>query len=784
LTFVRTILWSLLGVLLLTACAIGGLLAILIPDLPAVSEVRDIRLKEPLRVYTIDGRLMAEYGNERRITINIGQAPPLLIDAILAAEDDRFFRHHGVDFTGVLRAVVANLHSGDASQGASTITMQVARNYFLSREKTYTRKIKEVLLAFRMEHELDKEEILELYLNKIFLGHRAYGFQAAASIYYDKELQELSLAQLAMLAGLPKTPSRNNPLANPEAAVTRRNYVLRRMRHLEIIDQAKYASASAAPVTAAHHIAKIEIQAPYVSEMVRDYMVRHYGEDAYRAGFRVFTTINPQYQTTANAALGRGLMAYDRRHSYRGTAGHIDLEMLTSVDERAAQLAGFDHPWQLEPALVLATGAASLEVWTGDGHYIEIGEQGWRWTGRTPSQLFNPGDVVYVLRHSDGTRLAQIPQIQGALVSLNPVDGSLLALVGGFDFQASKFNRATQAERQPGSNIKPFIYSAALDNGFTAATLVSGAPIVVENNLGDAWRPENYSRKVFGPTRLRKALSLSLNLVSVRITRAMGIPLVTDHLEQFGFDRSRLPQGLSLALGSATVTPMEIARGYAAFANGGYLVEPYFIARVEGQAGGVMEYANRTMVCPDCTPVAGPAQNSTTSRAVDPRFARRVLAPENAFIMTSLLGEVIRTGTGRAAQKLERHDLAGKTGTTNNFHDAWFTGYNPDVVTSVWVGFDNPRDLGTRESGARAALPVWIDYMAVALADKPEARRVMPENIITAFINGDSGEPTATDDPDGFEEYFVMGTEPQAQSPFGEEAAGRRQGAQQVEGLF
>jgi penicillin-binding protein 1A len=370
------------------------------------------------------------------------------------------------------------------------------------------------------------------------------------------------------------------------------------------------------------------------------------------------------------------------------------------------------------------------------------------------------------------------------LVSLNPVDGSLLALVGGFDFQASKFNRATQAERQPGSNIKPFIYSAALDNGFTAATLVSGAPIVVENNLGDTWRPENYSRKVFGPTRLRKALSLSLNLVSVRITRAMGIPLVTDHLEQFGFDRSRLPQGLSLALGSATVTPMENARGYAAFANGGYLVEPYFIARVEDQAGGVLEYANRTMVCPDCTPVAGPAQNSTTSRAVDPRFARRVLAPENAFIMTSLLGEVIRTGTGRAAQKLERHDLAGKTGTTNNFHDAWFTGYNPDVVTSVWVGFDNPRDLGTRESGARAALPVWIDYMAVALADKPEARRVMPENIITAFINGDSGEPTATDDPDGFEEYFVMGTEPQAQSPFGEEAAGSRQGTQQVEGLF
>ncbi len=406
----------------------------------------------------------------------------------------------------------------------------------------------------------------------------------------------------------------------------------------------------------------------------------------------------------------------------------------------------------LRPVLVLRAGGDALDILTASGQSATITVDGWRWTGRTPSQFLNPGDVIYVTGEDASLRLAQAPLIQGALVSLNPADGAVLALVGGFNFKQSKFNRVTQALRQPGSNIKPFIYSAALENGFTAASLVSGAPVVVEDHMGGAWRPQNYSRKVFGPTRLRKALSLSLNLVSVRLVRAMGIELVRDYLAKFGFNRDRLPRGLALALGSATVTPLEIARGYTAFANGGYLVEPFFIARVEDPSGDIVEYANRLMICPDC-PAPNDVTHSAGRRTVDPRFARRVLSEENAFIMNSMMSEVIRSGTGRAAQALGRSDLAGKTGTTNNYHDAWFTGYNPDIVTSVWIG---------RESGARAALPVWLNYMRVALLTRPQVMQRQPEKIIKLRINRDSGLPTDENDPQGFDEFFVTGTEPEA----------------------
>ena len=759
--FLKKITWIALTLAALGGACIGIILTIIYRELPSIEAIRDIRLKEPLRIYTIDGRLIAEYGNKKRITTTMDQVPGALVNAILAAEDDGFFDHYGVDFAGIARAVLANLRAGGIDQGASTITMQVARNYFLTREKTYTRKIKEVLLALTLEQALSKNEILELYLNKIFLGHRAYGFQAAASVYYDRRLKDLTLAQLAMLAGLPKAPSRGNPLANPAKAVARRDYVLRRMRDLGMIDARKFQLASSSPVSARKNIAKIEVDSSYLAEMARDYMVDHYGEEAYLDGYRVFTTISSDFQGAANRALRTGLMSYDRRHSYRGP---VDRTAAGQEKEPTLQISKYRSLGKIVPAIVSGATHGLLDVTFGDGSILGITKEGWGWTGTTPDRILRRGDVVYVDRTRKKNFLAQLPEIQGALVSLSPVDGAVLALVGGFDFFSGKFNRAIQARRQPGSNIKPFIYSAALDNGFTAATLVSGAPIVIESSHGDTWRPQNYSKKVFGPTRLRKALSKSLNLVSVRLVRAMGTEVVRDHLENFGFERADLPDGLSLALGSATVTPMEIARGYAVFANGGYLVQPYFIARVEDQSGNIVEYSNRVMLCPDCEPADISEPRINNQRKVDPRYARRALSPENAFIMNSLMGEVIKTGTGRRANSLGRGDLAGKTGTTNNFRDAWFSGFNQDVVTTVWVGFDQPHNLGERESGARAALPIWIDYMSEALAGKPEKMWATPENVITVSVNHETGNLTSADDPDGYEEFFVMGTEPRAQA--------------------
>ena len=757
---IRALFW--LSALAAVAASIALIMvtAVIWPDLPPTSVVQDIRLKEPLRVYSVDGRLMGEFGDERRITIQIEDTPRDLINAVLAAEDDRFFSHHGVDPLGVVRALITNLKSGQTRQGASTITMQVARNYFLSREKTYTRKIKEALLAFKLERELSKNEILELYVNKIFLGHRSFGFQAAAAFYYNKPLAELTLAQLAMLAGLPKAPSSINPVSNPARALERRNYVLRRMQGLSLIDDAAFEKASTAPLTADRHRQEIEINAPYVSEMVREHMFSRYGPLAYESGFRVYTTIDSRYQTTATQALIQGLLAYSERHGYQGAAGYIDPAKITTPAARVEALSQYRAVAGLIPAMVLRPGGDTLDVLTAEQEFTSIGYEGWRWTFRSPSQMLHPGDVVYLSRSArDTLRLAQVPQVQGALISLNPSDGSIMALVGGFDFAKSKFNRATQALRQPGSNIKPFIYSAALEKGFTPATLVSGAPVVIEDNVGGDWRPQNYSKKVFGPTRLRKALSTSLNLVSVRLVRALGVDAVRDHLEKFGFDRSRLPEGLSLALGSATVTPMEVARAYSVFANGGYLVEPFFIARVEDPSGQVVEYANRQMSCSGCgTSVTESSDNP--ARSPDRRFSRQVVSSENAFLLDSMMREVIRSGTGQAAQRLNRDDAAGKTGTTNNYFDAWFTGYSTDIVATVWVGFDRPQDLGQGESGARAALPIWIDFMEAALSGKAHSRTRVPENIIRLRVNRQTGLPTNEEDPDSYLEFFIAGTQP------------------------
>ena len=761
---IRYCFWVLLPVILLAGFGVGYVAFSIIPTLPSVGELEQKQedIDIPLRVYTIDGRLIAEYGDQRRRPIAIEDAPLLLISAILAAEDDRFFEHHGVDFPGVIRALIANIQSQNIVQGFSTVTMQVAGNYFLDRrEKTYTRKLQEVLLAFNLERELSKEQILELYLNKIFLGQRAYGFAAAASVYFNKTLVELTLSEMAILAGIPKAPSKKNPVINPEAARLRRDYVLKRMRDLADISEETYILARNNPVTAARHIAPIEIEASYVAEMARSYMVERYGKAAYKKGYSVFTTIDSTNQAAANIALRDGLIAYDQRHGYRGVSGTIDMNSNDSYFIRDA-LSQYPTVGGLRPATIIDIGFESINVLIASGETQTIEPPGWKWAALNVSSDLSIGDVIYINEKNGNVELAQIPEIQGAIVSLDPHDGALLALTGGFDFYAGKFNRATQAKRQAGSNIKPFIYSAALDNGFTASTLVSGAPIVVEDSLGDTWRPENYSKKIFGPTRLRKALAQSLNLVSVRLVRGLGTPLVLEHLEQFGFEPKQLPQGLSLALGSADLTPWEMARAYGVFANGGHLIEPYLIARIENQKGEIVEYANRVMVCPECELSDQRSIELDQDIPYDPRYSKRVLSPENAFLMTELMRDVIRTGTGRRALSLGRNDLAGKTGTTNNFRDAWFSGFNQDVVTSVWVGFDKPRDLGAKESGARAALPIWIDYMKVSLGGKPEKNLELPENIIKAWVHRDTGDAVAINDPEGFEEFFLMGTEPHA----------------------
>ncbi|MCG6872442.1 MAG: penicillin-binding protein 1A [Gammaproteobacteria bacterium] len=811
----------LVGTGLIAAVAVVLMVSPLLPD---IDLERDVQLKVPLRVYAAGGELIGEFGEERRIPVRMAKVPPVLVQAVLAAEDDSFYRHRGVDPLGILRAVVANLRSGDSGQGASTITMQVARNYFLSPEKTYTRKLKEILLAFRLERDLSKDQILELYLNKIFLGHHAYGFASAAQVYYGKVLEDLDVPEIAMLAGLPKAPSRDNPLSNPDNARNRRNYVLRRMHELGELEDAPYQRALAAPLTAARHLAELDLQAHYVAEMVRQKMVETRGVEVYGTGLKVYTTIDAKQQQAADEALRRGLLDYDRRHGYRGPAGRLPL---AEIGERQAidrLLEPFPEVVMLVPAVVLKVAERSATVYSRRGELIELPWEALDWvryqsadrvTGkpRSAAEMVALGDVVYLepLRGDSEApesqppawRLAQVPKVSGALVALRSHDGALTALTGGFSFYQSKFNRVIQAQRQPGSNIKPFIYSAALEKGFTAATKVSGAPIVIgDSTLEDVWRPENYSGKFFGPTPLRKALTLSLNLVSVRLLRAIGPRFAINHMEHFGLPRDRLPNNLSLALGSASLTPLEVARAYAVFANGGFRVEPYFIERIEDRTGEVIFRANPTIVCPTCqiiqarqaelrdSPAASPEQmtssgaeqqaavqeeetNSTSgdagSTAAAPappqRFAPRAISSENAFVMASMMRDVVRRGTARRALELHRPDIAGKTGTTNEYNDAWFSGFNQELVASAWVGFDTPETLGRREAGGRAALPVWIDFMRTALKDVPVSPWVPPLGLTTAWVNPDTGQATSSADPDAYQEYFILSGAGAAESP-------------------
>ncbi len=760
-----TLLLGLVGALTAGVVLLGLVALVLTPTLPSVENLKDLRLQTPLRVYSADGALLAEYGEERRIPTRIGDVPPLLLKAILAVEDESFYFHQGVDFLGIARAALANLRSRGIEQGASTITMQVARNYFLTREKTYTRKLREILLAFKIERNLDKNQIFELYINKIFLGHRAYGFGAAAQVYYGKALNELTLPEMAMLAALPKAPSRDNPLTNPDNALNRRNHVLKRMLKLGYLDEAAYKQAVAAPQTASRHLPTVDTDAPYIGEMVRQHMVETYGETAYTEGYRVYTTVSAKQQQAADQALRRGLLDYSRRHGYRGPAGRTKIETHTGKDRLDEVLADYPFVGGLVPAVVLQIEHQSVGAYTREGAVAQLNWTGLSWArkyageegvGAAPGQaadVVRVGDIVYLERLEDGWRLAQVPKVAGALVALRPQDGAILALAGGFDYYDSKFNRALQAERQPGSSIKPFIYSAALEKGFSPATTVSGAPIVVHDvSLEDEWRPENFSKKFVGPTRLREALAQSLNLVSVRVMRAITPEFAVEHLARFGFDQEKLPPNLSLALGSASLSPVNMARAFAVFANGGYRVEPYVIERVETADGRVLTRANPTRVCPTC------AEQEAAADA--PRSAPRAISGENAFLITSMMRDVVNSGTAKRALELGRHDLAGKTGTTNDHRDAWFSGFNADLVTTVWVGFDQPAPLGKTEVGGVTALPVWMDFMRVALDGVAEKPLTPPAGITTAFVNRDTGQLTTAADPDGYVEYFLAGTRP------------------------
>ena len=773
-----------LGILVLlavlaVALGVGGIYWYLAPKLPSAEILRDVHLQVPLRVYTREGELLAEFGEKRRTPLRLDEVPEQLIQAFLAGEDDRYFEHPGVDWQGLTRAVLYLIRTGEKGPGGSTITMQVARNFFLTREKTYIRKLNEILLALKIERELTKEEILELYVNKIFLGHRAYGVGAAAQVYYGLPVTELDLAQLAMIAGLPKAPSRFNPVTNPQQAVARRAYVLRRMLELDYIDQAEHDKARDAPVTAKVHGLAIEVEAPYVAEMVRAYMEENYGKEVYTAGYEVWTTLDGRLQRAANGALRQTLLEYDTRHGYRGSERHVATGNEAGPPEKV--LANMADVGGLVPAVVTSVDKSTVTAWARDVGPVELEFESMEWARRYISEnrrgdkpkdvgaVVKTGDVIRVrpAEDDDGWRFAQLPDVEGALVSLDPNDGSVVALTGGFDFYRSKFNRAIQAERQPGSSFKPFIYSAALEYGYTPASIINDAPVVFEDpSLKGAWRPENYGGKFHGPTPLRTALYKSRNLVSIRLLREIGIDFALEHIARFGIDVEKLPRGLSLALGSGVLTPLEVATGYSVLANGGYLVEPYFIQRVRDGDDQLVFAADPLVVCRDCvdeevtagsasaTPADGESAGSATSAAAGTdadtgspsgrsgalRRAPRVLEARNAWLMYSLMRDVIRRGTGRKAWVLERDDIAGKTGTTNDQYDAWFSGFNPDLVATTWIGFDEFRPLGKRETGASAALPMWIAYMKEALAGVRQREVPPPEGIVTVRIDPGTGE--------------------------------------------
>jgi penicillin-binding protein 1A len=775
---------GLLGALWLLA----GVFLYLSPDLPSADKLRDVQLQTPMLVYTSDGELIGQFGEQKRSPLPFDAIPEQFIKALLAAEDDNYFVHRGIDVMGLLRAASELALTGEIGSGGSTLTMQVARNYFLSRDRTFIRKFNEILLAIEIERTLNKQEIFELYFNRIFLGHRAYGFEAASQVYYGKSISELNLAQHAMLAGVPKAPSRINPVSGPEAGTERRNWILGRMYSLGYIDNEAYRSALAEVDSAILHGAQLGFAAHYAAEMARQEMVQRYGLEAYTNGYHVYTTISSDLQRAATESVLNGLIAYDKRHGYRGPERQLppgDSSAATIADWREA-LAKTAAVANLQPAIVTSVATDKATLLLADGSTPDLPwENGIRQarpylsessTGAAQqpvAKILAVGDLIRVTQDEEGAwHLAQLPAVQAALVSLNPDNGAIISIVGGLGFERSKFNRATQAERQPGSNFKPFIYSAAFESGFTAATIINDAPIVLAGgSQDDLWRPENDEGKFYGPTRLRWALTKSRNLVSIRLLQRLGVKRLIKYVTQLGFDTSNYVPELSLALGTQNITPLQLAKGYAVIANGGYLVEPYIIQRVEDVAGNTVFDARPLTVCRACDapPVAAPADTELsmeeilaedTHGAADMPPAPRVMDAGVNFIIDSILKDVITKGTGRRALVLERTDIAGKTGTTNGPRDVWFSGYNRDVVTTTWVGFDDYTPLGRQEFGGTAALPIWIDYMRIALKDSPQLERPMPEGIVTVKIDPGSGQPASPGQRNAIFEYFRKDTVP------------------------
>ncbi len=804
--------------------------AVMVPSLPSIEHLEDAQYQVPLRVYDQNEILLAEFGEHRRIPVRFDKIPRYLIDAVVAVEDDQFWTHHGINFFALGAAAWELVTTGKKTRGGSTITMQVARNFFLSPDKTYRRKFNEILLALKIEGELSKEKIMELYLNKIFLGHRAYGISAASQVYYDKNLEDLTLAQAAMIAGLPKAPSKYNPIANPERALIRRNYILSRMRILNYIDEEEFKTALNEPVTAELYATRTIANAQYVSELVRAQLFEQYGDEVYKAGLKVYTTIDGELQQIANDALRRALLDYNRRHGYRGVVDNIDLADVTDdpfeedlvTDERIGGLRkgivvsineavpvsppvdggeipeGEEVPMTPASATVMISNFEQIEVpfvggidWAAK--FIDVDNKGDE--PQLVGDVLAVGDVIWLERRDGQWLLADVPRIEGALVSINPSNGGIQAMVGGFDYFKNKFNRATQARRQPGSNFKPFIYSAALERGYTAASIINDAPVVFDDDSLEAtWRPENYSGRFYGPTRLREALVKSRNLVSIRILQSMGLRYAINYIQRFGFDREHLPYDLSLALGSGTFSPLQMVRGYAVFSNGGYLINPYVINRVESGTGEVIFQNNPMTVCQGCesdnldaltaadnaaaeveavalesddaeTPADPSGETLTVAGGIaydEPasQYAPRVISAQNAYIMRSMLREVVQRGTAVRAKVLGRDDIGGKTGTTNDQIDAWFSGYNDQVVTTTWVGFDNQRSMGNGETGSRAALPMWIDYMRHALDGRPENLLEQPPGLVTIRIDAETGERAGVDTRASLFEVFRVDNAP------------------------
>ncbi|SQA99006.1 Penicillin-binding protein 1A [Cedecea neteri] len=830
--FVKYLLILAVCCVLLGAGSIYGLYKYIEPQLPDVATLRDVRLQIPMQVYSADGELIAQYGEKRRIPLTLNQIPPVMVKAFIATEDSRFYEHHGVDPVGIFRAASVALFSGHASQGASTITQQLARNFFLSPERTLMRKIKEAFLAVRIEQMLNKDEILELYLNKIYLGYRAYGVGAAAQVYFGKTVDQLTLSEIAVIAGLPKAPSTFNPLYSMDRSTARRNVVLSRMLSEGYISQSQYDEARSQPIDASYHTPEIAFSAPYLSELVRQDMVARYGDKAYEDGYKVYTTLSRKIQQGAQDAVRNNVMAYDMRHGYRGPSNVLWKVGESAWDKKKItdSLKNLPVYGPLFPAVVTRAVPDEATAMLADGSSVSLGMEGMRWArpyrsdtaqGATPrkvTDVVQAGQQIWVRKVDDAWWLSQVPDVNSALVSLNPHDGAVLALVGGFDFNQSKFNRATQALRQVGSNIKPFLYTAAMDKGLTLASILNDVPISRwDAGAGSDWRPKNSPAQYAGPIRLRQGLGESKNVVMVRAMRAMGVDYAAEYLQRFGFPAANIVHTESLALGSASFTPMQVARGYSVMANGGFLVDPYYITKIVDDVGNTVFETKPKVACASCdipviygdTPkstvlenqdvedvaVSQTPQNSNVpmpqleqansalvAKAQGEEYAPHVINTPLAFLIKSALnsniyGEPGWQGTGwRAGRDLKRRDIGGKTGTTNSSKDAWFSGYGPGVVTSVWIGFDDHRrDLGRTtasgaikdqisgyEGGAKSAQPAWDDFMKIALSGVPEDPMAPPPGIVTVNIDRSTGQ--LANGGNSREEYFIEGTQPTQQA--------------------